>query len=115
MSNLLPKCSPRLGLFAAVGFFLSVIQAHAHLPMPIQSQGTILAVEADRHVLLFKPDSGKKPFRLDWNKDTTFLKQGSQASAGELKTNITVVIVYKNVTFHHPLLKKVAWAESSAR
>ena len=49
----------------------------------------------------------EKPFVLDWNKETQFLKGDRQIDATKLKAGDNVVIHYKHLSFRNPLLKKV--------
>ncbi len=95
-----------------LGLFIVSPSAWARLPKPIQAQGTVLAIDLDTQTLVFKQGRGRKPFLLDWNKDTEFSREGQPASATELKQGATVLIYYKDVSFHNPLLKRVIWAST---
>ncbi len=99
-------------LLGAIWFVTS--DAWARLPKPIQASGVILAIDLDTQTLVFKQGKGKKPFLLDWNKDTEFNKDGQLASAAQLKEDTQVIIHYKDLSFHNPLLKKVLWTSTSA-
>jgi hypothetical protein len=96
-------------LLTAGALFFAPGLAWAHLPKPIKQAGTILAVDAGSHTILFKPGNGKTPFRIEWNKETEFVKDGVKCSFAEIKTNAPVLIYFKKVTIHLPLLKKVVW------
>jgi hypothetical protein len=88
---------------------LSINVAWARLPRPVHSEGLVLAIDLETRTLLLKPAKGKKPFLLDWNKQTEFSANGQSSSAAALKQGDSVVIFYKDLTFHHPLLTRVLW------
>jgi hypothetical protein len=88
---------------------IAPLSAWARLPRPIQANGIVLAMDADTRTLVFKQSKGKKPRALDWDKSTEFNKDGQPASATELKEGASVVIHYRTVSFHNPLLTKVVW------
>ena len=87
--------------------------ARAHLPKPTRSSGGVLTLDLDTQTLVFKPAKSKKPFLLDWNKDTEFNRNGQPVPASELKLGTPVEIYYRDVSFHNPLLKKVIWKDAS--
>jgi hypothetical protein len=82
-------------------------EAQARLPKPTQASGVILAVDLDTQCLVFKAGKDEKPFVLDWNTETQFLKGDRQIDATKLKAGDNVVIHYKHLSFRNPLLKKV--------
>lgn len=82
-------------------------EAQARLPKPTQASGVILVVDLVTQSLVFKAGKDEKPFVLDWNTDTQFLKGHRQIDATKLKAGNNVVIHYKLVSFRNPLLKKV--------
>ncbi len=88
---------------------LLALPARAHLPHPIQASGTVLAVDHDTQTLVFKTARNKKPFVLDWNKETQFVQNGVVTNAMPLKAGVTALISYKDVSFRNPLLKIVSW------
>ena len=88
---------------------LGAMETWARLPKPIRASGVVLFVDLDTSSLVFKPAKNKKPFVLDWNKDTEFMKVGQPAAATALTNGTPVVIHYQDVSFHNPLLKKVVW------
>lgn len=92
-------------------FCFMCVNSWARLPKPIEASGVILAVDADTQTLVFKAAKDKKPFVLDWNKDTQFIRNGQAATAAELTNGAAVVIHYKDVSFRNPLLKRVIWNE----
>jgi hypothetical protein len=93
-------------------FCLTCANAWAHLPKPIKASGVVLALDLDSQTVVFKPAKGKKPLLLDWNKETDFNGNGRAVPASELKSGTAVEIYYKDVAFHHPLLKKVVWTDT---
>ncbi len=84
-------------------------QAHARLPKPSQINVTVVYVDQETQTIVAKPDKGRKPFVLDWNKKTEFSKNGEAATAMDLKQGASVMIHYKSLSFRNPLLKKVIW------
>lgn len=60
---------------------------------------------------MFKAAKDRKPFVLDWNDETAFIKHGQSVSSTSLKADAVIVIYYKNVSFRNSLLKKVVWEE----
>jgi hypothetical protein len=103
-----------IALLLGAGTCFAPCDAWARLLKPIQLSGVVLALDLDTQTFVFKLGKGKKPFLLDWNKDTKFESDGQPASAAELKPGTPVVIYYREVSFHNPLLKKVLWINSSA-
>jgi len=81
----------------------------ARLPKPAQESGIVLAVDVASQTLVFKRTGGKKPVLLDWDKDTQFSCDGKAASPSQLKAGTSIVVLYKDVSFSNPLLKKVSW------
>jgi len=83
--------------------------AWARLPKPLKLSGIVLAVDLGRQTLRFEHAKSKKTFVLDWNKDTDFSRNNRRATPAELKPGTAILIYYKEVSFHNPLLKKVSW------
>src|ERR1700674_1332366 len=96
-------------LLLIVGFSFATNFAWARLPKPVKAKGVVVAIDLETQTLVFKGPKGKKPFLLDWNKETEFSTNGKPASAKGLKQGTSVIIFYKDVSFHNPLLKKVIW------
>ena len=95
-------------ILGALGFASQ--EAQAKLPKPIQIHATIVYVDKQTQTIVAKPDDKEqKPFVLDWNKETDFIKSGESAAAADIKQGATVVIHYKRVSFRNPLIKKVVW------
>lgn len=88
---------------------LTTQQAHARLPKPIQIHVTAVYVDEPTQSVVVKPDNKEKPFVLDWNNETDFIKNGESAVAADIEQGATVVIHYKRVSFRNPLIKKVVW------
>jgi hypothetical protein len=86
--------------------------ARAHLPKPTRSTGIVVTLDLESQTLVFKPVKAKKPFVLDWNKESEFNHNGQPVPASDLKSGTPVEIQYKDVSFHHPLLKKVVWMDT---
>jgi len=82
-------------------------QAQARLPRPIKASGTVLAVNLDSKTLVFKPEAGRKPLLLDWNKQTGFRREDRLLSPDQVAPETPATIYYKDLTFRHPLLKKL--------
>ena len=82
-------------------------ESWARLPKPVEATGVLLAVDMDTQTLVFKPSKNKKPFVLDWNKDTQIIQDGQTVNPSALKTGSGVVIHYRSLSFRNPLLKKV--------
>jgi hypothetical protein len=72
--------------------------------------GTILSVDVDSKTLRFETAKRKKPLLLDWNKDTEFSNGSEVIKAGQIGCPVSAAIDYKDLTFRHPLLKKVVVA-----
>ena len=100
-------------LLLIVCSYFSTVTAWARLPKPVKSAGVVLAIDEETQTLVFKQAKGKKPLLLDWNNETGFNTDGHPASAAALKQGMLVVIVYRHVSFHNPLLKKVTWEETN--
>lgn len=94
-------------ILGALGF--TTQQAHARLPKPIQIHATVVYLDEQTQSVVVKPDNKEKPFVLDWNNETDFIKHGESAAATDIKQGASVVIHYKRVSFRNPLLKKVVW------
>ena len=93
---------------SALGFTCG--EAHARLPKPIQIHATVVYVDEETQSIVVKPeDKDQKPFVLDWNKETDFVKNGEEATAADIKPGTFVVMHCKRVSFRNPLLKKVDW------
>lgn len=89
--------------------------AMAHLPHPRKATGVVLAVDVDTQCLVFKESKGKKPFVLDWNKETEFVRDDQRLTGADLKAGTRISISYRDISFHNPLLKKVEWSEKPAK
>lgn len=100
-------------VLAATALCLLALPVRAHLPRPIQASGTVLALDRDTQTLVFKTARNKKPFVLDWNKDTQFIENGVVTNATALKAGVSAVISYKDLSFRNPLLKKVVWPNAT--
>jgi hypothetical protein len=90
-------------------------EAHARLPKPIQMHATVIYVDQETQTIVAKANKDQKPFVLDWNKETDFIKNGEGATAVDLMQKDSVVIHYKRVSFRNPLLKKVIWENSKTK
>src|SRR6185369_1476403 len=86
--------SRRLILLLVLGSCLSINVAWARLPRPVHSEGLVMAIDLETRTLLFKPAKGKKPFLLDWNKQTEFSADGQPSSVASLKQGTRIVIFY---------------------
>ena len=71
----------------------------------------MLALDHETQTLVFKAAKEKKPFVLDWNKETEFIKDGRPATPMAITNGAALVIHFKEVSFRNPLLKKVSWNE----
>lgn len=98
-----------LALIGAI--WLCPVGAWAHLPHPIQASGVLLAIDHETCAVVFKAAKEKKPVVLDWNKETEFIKNGQPVLPTALTNGTSLRILYKNVSFRNPLLKKVIWQE----
>jgi hypothetical protein len=96
-----------LRLMLLFGFSLSTPEAWARLPKPIKMTGVVVAADVETKTLFFKAAKGKKPFLLEWDEETEFSRNRQAVSAAEMKAGTVVVISYREVSFHHPRLKKV--------
>ena len=99
----------KITMLAVAMLCLWALPVSAHLPHPIQVTGAVVAVDRETQTLVFKTAPNKKPFTLDWNKDTQFIQNGVVTNAMALESGVRVVIAYKDVSFRNPLLKKVTW------
>ncbi len=88
-------------------------EAHARLPKPIQIHATVVFVDHETQSIVVKPGKGLKPFVLEWNKDTVFTGNGETVTSGALNQGASTLLHYKRVSFRHPILKKVIWADKS--
>ncbi len=103
-----------IGALALVAFCFTAANSWAHLPHPIQIHATVVFVDHETQTLVAKPSQPTKepkPFVLDWNKDTQFIKNGEAVTAADLKQGVSATIHYKRVSFRNPLLKKVIWED----
>jgi hypothetical protein len=110
-SYILPKF---IGALALAAFFLTAANSWATLPKPIQIHATVVFVDHETQTAVVKPSQPTKepkPFVLDWNEDTQFIKNGEVVTAADLKQGIAATIHYKRVSFRNPLLKKVVWED----
>jgi len=99
-------------ILGALGFTSE--EAQAKLPKPIQIHATVVFVDRETQTVVVKPGQPTKepkPFVLDWNEDTQFIKNGEAVTAADLKHGISSTIHYKRVSFRNPLLKKVIWED----
>ena len=96
-----------LGAFVFGALCFTTFEAHASLPKPTVTEAIILAVDMDTQSLVVKTGKYEKPFVLDWNEETAFLRRARQVGAASLKRGETVEIHYKHISFRNPLLKKV--------
>jgi hypothetical protein len=103
-----------IGVLALAAFCFTATDAWARLPKPIQIEATIVFVDQETRTAVVKPaqpTKKPKPFVLDWNKDTQFVKNGEAVAAKDLQPGMSAVIFYKHVSFRNPLLKKVVWED----
>jgi hypothetical protein len=102
------RFKPGIAVIWLLGACLLIPQrSQARLPRPLQASGTILAVDVDSKTLLFKQGNGKKPFLLNWNKETEFRNGEKTITPEQIISPAAATIFYKDLTFRHPLLKKV--------
>jgi len=91
-------------------FTLSHSNAHAMLPKPIKTTGTVVFVDHEtRSVVVKLEKKGEKPIVFDWNTVTAFIKDEKPASAADLKEGSKAVIHFKRLSFRNPILKKLIW------
>lgn len=100
-----------IGALALAALLFTATDSWARLPKPIESVTTIVFVDHDTQTVVAKPGKGQKPFVLDWNKDTQFIRNGETLTAADLKLGVSATIHYKRVSFRNPLLKKVVWED----
>ena len=100
-----------IGALALAAFCFTAADSWATLPKPIQIRATIVFVDHETQTVVVKPTKEPKPFVLDWNKDTQFIKNGEMVAATDLKPGVSATIHYKRVSFSNPLLKKVVWED----
>ncbi len=96
-----------LGTLIVYSFSFTAIQAHPRLPKPSVTEAIVLAVDMDTQSLVVKTGKYEKPFVLDWDEETAFLRRDHQVGAASLKRGETVEIYYKHISFKNPPLKKV--------
>ena len=107
-----------LGALALGAICFATPEAQARLPKPIQIQATVVYVDHETQTAVIKPSQPTKepkPFVLDWNKDTQFIRNGQAVAATDLKPGTTVTIHYKHVSFRNPLVKKISWEDNQAQ
>lgn len=102
-----------IGALALGALLFTATDSWARLPKPIQIEAAIVLVDSDTQTLVVKPSNGQKPFVLDWNKDTQFIRNGETVAAADLKQSGAAAIYYKRVSFRNPLLKKLTWEDKS--
>lgn len=102
-----------IGALALTVLCFTATNSWARLPKPVQIETAIVFVDHDTQTVVVKPGKEQKPFVLDWNKDTQFIKNGVAVTAADLKQGIAVTIHYKRVSFRNPLLKKVIWEDKA--
>lgn len=103
-----------VSVLALAVFLFTANNVRARLPKSIQIQVTAVFVDQETQTVVAKlsePTRKPKPFVLDWNEDTQFIKNGEEAKAVEFKRYIAATIHYKRVSFKNPLLKKVVWED----
>jgi len=91
--------------------FLAPTRAWARLPKPIQATGVVLAADLDSKTLVVKFAKGEKPVLLDWDDKTEFVRAELVVTPSDLKVGMTVMLTYKNVSFHNARLKRVILTE----
>lgn len=101
-----------LGVIAAAVMLVSATDADARLPKPIQVTGVVLAIDYDTRTLVLKIAKNQKPFVLDWDDSTQFIKDGQSANASVLRQNTMAAVHYKRLSFRNPRLKKIIWEGS---
>ena len=102
------------GMLMLAAFCFTATDAWARLPKPIQIEATVVFVDNETQTVVIKPGQPTKepkPFVLDWNEDTQFIKNGETVTAADLKQGVSATIYYKRVSFRNPLLKKVVWED----
>jgi hypothetical protein len=107
-----PMLRKFIGALALAVFCLTAAESWATLPKPIQIHAVVVFMDHETQTVVVKPSQPTKepkPFVLDWNKDTRFIKDGEMVTATDLKHGASAVIHYKRVSFRNPLLKKVIW------
>ena len=80
-----------LGTLLLAVFCFTATESWARLPKPVGATGVVLAVDVDTQTLVFKAAKNKKPFVLDWDKDTQFIQDGQAVNSSALKTGSAVV------------------------
>lgn len=90
---------------------LAPTDAWARLPKPIQATAVVLAVDVDSRTLVVKFAKGEKPVLLDWDDKTEFVQGGRPVTPSAVNVGATVTVIFKNVSFHNPLLKRVSIPE----
>jgi len=103
-----------IGALVLAAFCFTAADSWATLPKPIQIHATVVFADHETQTVVVKPGQPTKepkPFVLDWNKDTQFIKNGEAVTAADLKPGVAATIHYKRVSFHNPLLKKVIWED----
>lgn len=103
-----------IGVLALAALLFTVTDSWARLPKPIQIEAAVVFVDHNTQTVVVKPGEPAKkpkPFVLDWNKDTQFIRNGVAVTAADLKQGISITIHYKSVSFRNPLLKKVVWED----
>jgi hypothetical protein len=83
-----------LGAFVFGALSFATLEAHPRLPKPTVTEAIILAVDLDTQRIVVKTGKYEKPFVLDWNEDTAFLRRDHQVGAASLKRGETVEIQY---------------------
>lgn len=103
-----------IGVLALAVFSFTATDSWATLPKPIQIHAVVVFVDHETQTVVVKrgqPTKEPKPFVLDGNKDTQFVKNGELVTAADLKQGIVATIHYKRMSFRNPLLKKVVWED----
>lgn len=93
-------------LLAALCF--TATEGWARLPKPIQVTVVVLAVDVESKTLVVKFGQGEKPALFDWDDKTEFRRGEQPITPSAVKVGVTVTLIYKDVSFHNPRLKRVS-------
>lgn len=93
--------------------FTATDDSWARLPKPIEATAIVLAVDVESKTLVVKFGLGEKLALFDWDDKTEFRHGEQPVTPSAVKVGVTVALIYKEVSFRNPRLKRVSISEDT--